>query len=135
MFRFTTRDVLWLALPVLAGGCFVPWETHPPVARSFDAAAWRSADPQKESDREIRGSMVDDLIAKKLLDGLTESEVVDLLGPPFPKSRYTNAGIDGGNWQMAYHLGPTRDLPIDEEFLMIRLNDDGKVVSYQVNVN
>jgi hypothetical protein len=133
--RFRLRTlliVLALGPIVLAAGCGVTTVPTRPPTRPFDAAAWRLADPSKDTDREIRGSMVDDLMAQKLLDGLKEAEVEQLLGPPLPRSQYASSGIEVERWQMAYHLGPTRDVPIDEEFLMIRLDEERRVVEYRV---
>jgi hypothetical protein len=120
----------------MAAGCGMQAAANRPKPRPFDANAWRGVDPNNESDRETRGSMVDDLMEQKLLDGLTAAEVEELLGSSMPDSRRKSAGMDDESWQLCYHLGPTRDmLPIDEEFLMIRLDADGKVVTYRVIPN
>ena len=105
------------------------------MGRRFDSDVWRRADPNKENDREIRGSMVDDLIDRKLLDGLTAKETEELLGPPLSAEDRKMAGMADVQGELCYHLGPTRDVPIDEEFLMIRLDQAGRVVEYHVTPN
>ncbi|MDX1944462.1 MAG: hypothetical protein SFU86_03575 [Pirellulaceae bacterium] len=117
----------------VSAGCGGGATSSRPKQRPFDAIAWRAADPNSRSDREIRGSMVDDLIAQKLPDNLTMAEVARLLGAPI--SDRLSAGIDDPSWDIAYHLGPTRDSPIDEEFLLLRLNGEGKVAEYRVVPN
>ena len=77
----TLLMVLALGPPVLGAGCGVTTVPTRPPTKAFDAAAWRLADPGKDTDREIRGSMVDDLMAQKVLDGLKEAEVERLLRP------------------------------------------------------
>jgi hypothetical protein len=81
---------------------------------SFTPDGWRS--PAGSSDRlwPPRLRMVDDLIARKLVDGLSQDSVVLLLGPPDARAW---PGFD-----MTYSLGPERGLfRIDSEFLALRL--------------
>ncbi|MBN9481195.1 MAG: hypothetical protein J0I52_13215 [Bordetella sp.] len=89
-----------------------------PSDRSFDPVAWRSA----QLDDSTRGEMVDDLLATKRLAGLTQAEVIDLLGPPTEATNFDR-------WNLVYPLGPCRDcrFPIDPSWLVIRLTD-GRVV-------
>jgi hypothetical protein len=125
-----------LAFFAQLSGCWSIFRGHvSTTVRRFDSAAWRQADPNKESDREIRGSMVDDLMARKLLDQLTKEGTEELLGPPLSARQREMSGMDDEHWHLCYHLGPTRDVPIDEEFLMIRLDEAGRVVEYRVIPN
>ncbi|MBP9707348.1 MAG: outer membrane protein assembly factor BamE [Oligoflexales bacterium] len=71
--------------------------------------------------------MADDLIASKLLDGLTKEKVEDLLGKP-DKTEYFYG------WDFVYWLGDERGvLRIDSEWLMINFNDDGRVSEYTID--
>ncbi len=119
----------------MADGCRISPAHNKIPAQRFDSATWRQADPNKETNRTIRGSMVDDLMKRKLLDGLTVKETEELLGPAGTESERKMSGMDDRHWRLCYHLGPTRDVPIDEEFLMIRLDDTGRVVEYSVIPN
>jgi hypothetical protein len=121
---------------LLVLGCNVEPQVSQAPTRTFDATAWREADPSQEKDRGVRGSMVDDLIAQRLLDGMTATEVEQLLGVPLSDGALVSAGMDDEYWQLGYHLGPARDfLPIDEQFLMLRLDNAGKVIEYRVVPN
>ena len=97
----------------------------------FEVASWRRADPIARH-RTVRSQMVDDLMRRKLLDGLPRSAVEQLLGPP-------NKGVQvgQGHWDMIYHLGLERAgaFSLDEEFLVIRFGDHGWVVEYRTTVN
>lgn len=88
----------------------------------FDAQGWRDADL---STRE-RAEMAGDLIRTHRLDGLDRAAVIVLLGEPTPSDRW-------GGGEMIYVLGPDGSLfPIDNEWLLIELNPQGRVASYRV---
>jgi len=72
--------------------------------------------------------MVDDLIGRRLLDGLSRQKVQELLGPgPDPLSP---------SWDLAYELGPERSfIRIDSEFLLIRLDPSGRVKEYRLTTH
>jgi outer membrane protein assembly factor BamE (lipoprotein component of BamABCDE complex) len=121
---------------ILVLGCKVESQVPQTPTRAFDSTVWREADPSQEKDRGVRGSMVDDLIAQKFLDGMTATEVEQLLGDPLSDGALVSAGMDNEYWQLGYHLGPAKDfLPIDEQFLMLRLDNAGKVIEYRVVPN
>jgi hypothetical protein len=89
-----------------------------PVAwqRNFEAASMWPA----------RLTMVDDLLASHRLQGLHREEVIRLLGPP-------DRGTTFPGWHMVYLLGPERGLiRIDSEWLVIRLNEAGRVAEAAV---
>ena len=65
--------------------------------------------------------MADDLVNRKMLNGLTRSEVVALLGEP-PKTEYFK------EYDLVYLLGQERSiLPIDNEWLVLKFGPDGRV--------
>lgn len=86
--------------------------------RPFDAQAWRSQSQRaRDGDWPPRLCMVDDLLLSGRLIGMTEAEVIDLLGSPDRKSH-----------PLLYVLGPERGWSrIDSESLMIDFGRDGKV--------
>ena len=64
---------------------------------------------------------------RRLLDGRTRPEVVELLGPADDTSKWRD-------WDLVYHLGPERKglFRIDSEWLVIRLDSRRAVVSYRI---
>lgn len=68
----------------------------------------------------MRLRMVDDLLARKRLDGLSRAEVLELLGPP--------AGETPEARELRWLLGPARAfLRIDGEWLWVAFDGDGRV--------
>jgi hypothetical protein len=91
--------------------------------RPFDAVQWRQV---QSADNHVRLRMVEWLVRSGKLDGLTRSQVLELLGPP-----------DGGpyfrEWDLVWWLGPERGfMSIDSEWLVIRIGSDGRVAEYRV---
>jgi len=89
--------------------------------RPFDIAGWR------ENERAVpmwpaRLRMVDDLLSKHELVGLTTDSVERVLGP----RERTTALFD--DWDYVYRLGPERGLVrIDSEWLVLRVGADGRI--------
>jgi len=69
--------------------------------------------------------MVDELLSQYPLRGVTRSEVVGLLGEPTPTDKWDE-------WDMIYVLGPTDYMPIDHEWLVIKLDERNRVSKYRV---
>ena len=91
--------------------------------RPFDAALWRQV---QTADNHVRLRMVEWLVRSGQLDGLTRSQVVELLGPP-------DGGPYFGDWDFVYWLGPERGfMSIDSEWLVLRSGSDGRVAEYRV---
>lgn len=95
--------------------------------RAFDADLWAGRE-QSETPEDFRWPlrlcMVDDLLSKGYLDGLTQTQVLDLLGPPEDK------GFPYGavNCDIHYELGPERSwIPMDKEWLFITFNEEDVV--------
>lgn len=98
------------------------------VPIAFDNAGLKAATPIANH-RTMRSQMVDDLVARKLLDDLDCSQVEELLGPAVTDGRY---GLEP-RWDWVYLVGLERlgDLSLDLEFLVIRLSPVGKVAEYR----
>ena len=85
--------------------------------KSFDATQWKDEKLVNSKDP-IRIKMVDDLLNKNKLIGMSKSEVNNLLGVP-PKTGYFS------NYDYVYWLGPERGfMSIDSEWLVIKFEND-----------
>jgi hypothetical protein len=70
--------------------------------------------------------MVTSLLEGRTLTGMYRPEVVDLLGPPTPTDKWDGA-------ELIYVLGPEGGLmAIDHEWLLIELDQQGRVSAYRV---
>jgi hypothetical protein len=100
---------------------------------SFESQAWKRADPI-EHYRTVRSQMVDDLLKRKLLDGLSRKEVEQLLGPPL--ADIAGVGLNASHWHMAYHLGMDRSsYGFDSDFLVFRFDERDMVIEYRTVSN
>lgn len=90
---------------------------HPP----FDRAKWAAADLATRT----RAGMVDDLIRRRHLIGMTRAEVTALLGPSIDPEQF-----DG--WDLVYPIGPDDGYGIDPEWLVLRLGPDGRIARHKV---
>jgi hypothetical protein len=89
----------------------------------FDDAKWRTRALDQDPDWPTRLRMVDDLISRKILDGLSRTQVEALLGPP------ENNDETG----MIYRLGPQRGgMRLDDEMLTIQFDDKGRVAGCKI---
>jgi hypothetical protein len=87
------------------------------LPQPFDSQRWKATDTVKAT----RGPMADRLIAQRRLVGLSKAEVVALLGPPTDTTYFSD-------WDLVYVLGMERGFfSIDHEWLVVRLNDRGRV--------
>jgi hypothetical protein len=133
----TTRRLVWLLVAVLGtpvalyGAAWayfgIPSGDDYRHRLVFDAKAWqdRSADAGRDWPTRLR--MVDSLIDRRLLDGRTRPQIVELLGPTDDTAKWRD-------WDLVYHLGPERKslFRIDSEWLVIRLGASRTVESYRV---
>ena len=93
---------------------------------AFDERVWRDKSADAGDDWPTRLRMVDSLMDRRFLDGRTQPQVVELLGPADETSKWRD-------WDLVYHLGPERGLVrIDSEWLVIRLDSSRTVASYQI---
>jgi outer membrane protein assembly factor BamE (lipoprotein component of BamABCDE complex) len=90
-------------------------------SKPFDSERWKSANLRTRD----RVEMMDSLLVKHPLKGLPREEVVDLLGKPTPTDKWKE-------WDMIYVLGPTDPMPIDHEWLVIKLDNRGRVLSFKM---
>jgi hypothetical protein len=96
-------------------------ESAPLEERPFDAELWKK--PLKVAHgRTSRSEMVEDLLQKHDFRGWTKEKVEALLGP-------SGAPLVGmAEFAFVYYLGADRSfLPIDNEWLVFKLDDSGKV--------
>jgi hypothetical protein len=92
----------------------------------FDAEAWKSHSADDGPEWPTRLRMVDSLVDRRQLDGLTRERVEQLLGPADRTSKWRD-------WDLVYHLGPERGLiRIDSEWLVIRFDARGAVAAYRI---
>lgn len=112
-------------------GAFIPPDV---ILIPFESAAWQTAAPIGKR-RTVRSQMVDDLVRRRLLDGLSRGEVEQLLGPPLPDVK--RAGADASRWQMVYSVGLERAgrWSLDDELLVIRFDEQGRVSECATAVN
>ena len=91
--------------------------------RTFDAALWQDSN---QVDTGIRIRMVDDLLTRHQLQGMTRGKIVELLGDPEDTPYFKD-------WDLVYWLGPERGFfSIDSEWLVIRLDTQGRVSEYRL---
>jgi hypothetical protein len=108
-----------LLLPLLLAAC----SSQPGGTAQFDRERWANADL---TGRE-RAEMMPSLLRDHPLTGMTRAEVVDLLGEPTA----TDA-----NTQMVYVLGNDGSYtPIDNEWLLIDLDEQGRVKAFRQSVD
>lgn len=82
--------------------------------RPFDGPTWKSSLAVANDPLRIR--MIDDLMARHRLKGMSRAQIVDLLGTP-PPTNYFN------DYALVYWLGPERGFAgIDSEWLAIRFD-------------
>jgi hypothetical protein len=117
---------------LLLGGFFAYRIGGEYLARTeFDGSAWQeAAEPADAFPRNAtRLRMVDDLLERYDLAGMTRSEVTALLG----ESDDARLGPDEQLWDMVYYLGPERGLlGLDSEWLAIRLSKDDRVDEHRI---
>ena len=91
----------------------------------FDSTGWQT-NVAENIMWPARLTMVDDLLARHELRGLTVDSVTRLLGPAGPTKSW-----DG--WDLIYYLGPERGLlRMDSEWLVLRLDSARRVSAYRI---
>jgi hypothetical protein len=74
----------------------------------------------------VRGCMVDDLLDRKELRGMSRAQVVALIGEP-------DKGSDFPEYDLVYWLGPQRGLiGTDSEYLVMKLDKSKRVTSVEL---
>jgi hypothetical protein len=135
LFRTLIVVAAVLSAPVLLLAGFVAFRIGGEyLARTeFEALAWQeSARPAQLFMRDAtRLRMIDDLLDRYDLVGMTRSRVTALLGEPEDGSGDDRYQFPG--WDLAYYLGPERGLlGLDSEWLAIRLDEDNRVSEYRI---
>ena len=93
---------------------------------TFDGKAWRDRSLDHDPGWPTRLRMVDDLIAKHQLDGVSRDQILLLLGPADETGKWKD-------WDLVYWLGPERGVfRIDSEWLVIRFDRAGRGSSYEI---
>ena len=88
---------------------------------SFDKAKWLDTESY-EKEPYIRLEMVKDLINNRLSQGLSRSEVTDLLGPPTQTEKFAQ-------YDLVYWLGIEKGfIRIDSTWLVIKMDDAAGLV-------
>jgi hypothetical protein len=117
--RVIRRASLGVMLASLLSACgpgSLPYPAH--GAKRFDPAEWAKADENMHT----RSDMVSDLLNRYRLIGRTRNEVINLLGQPEQKPHKFS------DYDLVYVLGPDRTgMPIDFEWMLIKLDDRGRV--------
>ncbi|MBD2096142.1 hypothetical protein H6F90_13445 [Trichocoleus sp. FACHB-591] len=94
-------------------------------SKRFESADWQERS-QSHSPAAVRGCMVDDLLKRHTLVGKSRSEVIALLGQPDTTDYFQDCDL-------VYWLGPEQGLmSIDSEWLIIRLDAQGRVSNHQL---
>ena len=101
---------------------FLIWETRPPSQIAFEASTWRSSPGQ-----EVRWRMHKDLIKSGVLEGITETEAVELLGPDCQCGYFSD-------WDLVYNMGIEQNslFAIDSVWLVLDFGTDGRYIAYDV---
>ena len=94
---------------------------------TFDGKAWRDGSLDQNAEWPTRQRIVDDLVAKRRLDGLTREQLLTLLGPADQTDMWRD-------WHVVYWLGRERTgiIRADSEWLVIRFDAAGRVASYRI---
>lgn len=89
--------------------------------QSFDSEKWKNW-KETESTMFMRWDMTPDLIKQHNLEGMTRSEIIDLLGKPTSETKIS----------MGYDLGPARN-SASYGSLSISLNENNVVEKFMVS--
>jgi hypothetical protein len=119
---FTPAVVSWLVFLVLLVGVAILEFVR---EHRFSPAAWQ----QRGGVRTLwpdRLRMVDNLLERRLLDGLARDSVARLLGPADSTDYFRE-------YDLVYWLGPERGfIRIDSEWLVVRFGPNGRVSEYRI---
>jgi hypothetical protein len=121
-FAAGAASVYVLAIGSLFLGLWIENYQH---QREFEPVAWRRNE-RGDLMWPTRLAMVDDLLARHPMRGLSRDSVEQLLGPRDSTDYFRE-------WDLVYWLGPERGLVrIDSEWLVLNLGSDGRVSNYQI---
>ena len=123
---FATGCLAALVVTAVAALAVVFWVIHP---LPFDPTRWKDTEAADESALywEPRSRMVDDLMASGKLDGLTEAEVLELLGPAHEPGWPLGAVDCDLHYLLGAELGG-----IDDRWLFLTFDEDVRVERYWI---
>jgi hypothetical protein len=94
--------------------------------RSFDSVVWKSSLSENSLANPVRLRMVDSLLRRHRLVGMSRAEIAALLGTPHPTEYFRN-------YDLVYWLGPERGfISIDSEWLVIRFDSNDRVAEARI---
>jgi hypothetical protein len=100
-----------------------PPRSGPATRQEFDSAAWKD-ETKVQQGRRLQ--LADSLIKQGTLHNKTRTEVIALLGEPSQTNYFRN-------WDLVYWLGSERAfISIDSEWLVVRLDANGRVAEYRI---
>ena len=136
IFRLIKRVIfvvlgLGIVVLVLLIAAYLLWFSGPTVddthRTQFNSASWKNEELANESTPirlsmpPIRLRMVDDLLERYTLKGMSKKQIDELLGIPKPTGYFRD-------YDYVYWLGPERGtFPIDSEWLVIKFRDNAVV--------
>ena len=86
----------------------------------FDSALWKTEEMVESEENPVRIKMVNDLMSRYELKGMSRKEIDELLGVPRPKNYFKDVGME-----YVYWLGPERRaFSIDSEWLGIKFQNN-----------
>ncbi len=90
----------------------------------FVPVLWQG--PKSSFTNDVRIRMVDDLLRRYHLRGMTRKQLTAIIGEPDVTEYFKE-------WDMVYRLGPERGfISIDSEWLVIRLDSQKEVADYRI---
>lgn len=89
----------------------------------FDPVAWQS---RHGIENDVRIRIVDDLLRQHNFHGMARDQLTAIVGEPDQTEYFKD-------WDLVYWLGPERGfMSIDSEWLVFRLDDQKRVMDYQI---
>lgn len=130
-FKRLALGLVVAALVVILGFCgYCAWQLFGDSVkerferRSFDSEVWKSA--PRDFENPLRLRMVDDLLRRHDFIGLSSAEVKQILGEADETAFFSD-------WDLVYWLGPERGpFGIDSEWLVLKLDPEGKVSDFRI---
>ena len=125
--KFKSRYKTLIGLIVFASTYIYVFYFEDPVDHmDFNTAVWKES-PAKHSLESIRLRMVEDFLDQYDVIGMSESQIIDLLGNSDNTDYFKNYGL-------VYCLGQETDsyFAIDSQWLVFGINDSSKITSFQI---
>jgi hypothetical protein len=107
----------WIGVLLISATGVVLWIvlSHQKTGVRFDSATWKGAEGIRDP---VRLMMVDDLLSRYKIVGMSRNEIDQLLGVPTPTMYFKD-------YDYVYWLGPERSyISVDSEWLGIRFENN-----------